>query len=81
MTDKQTPGPGWVRHAVVGALSGAVGSVVTLFCLSGNLAPHLPRAVVVAQPSAETTAEIAEKAQAKLADRMANAIVEGIKHD
>lgn len=81
MTDRQTTRRAWLGHAVIGALSGAVGSVLTVFAISGHKGRQQQPPVVVALPSAATTAEIVEKAQAKMADRMTSAIVEGVKHD
>lgn len=81
VSDNQTTGSGWLRYTLVGVLSGAVGSVMTLFFLSGHMGHHQQRSLLVDPPSAETTAEIVEKAQAKITDRMVNAIVEGIKND
>ncbi|MBB2158008.1 hypothetical protein HLH33_17190 [Gluconacetobacter diazotrophicus] len=81
MTDNQMTARGWLRHAAIGALSGAVGSVLTLLAISGHMAPRQLRPAMVAPVSSESMFEIAEKAHSELADRMANAIVKGIEHE
>ncbi|WP_240161464.1 hypothetical protein [Gluconacetobacter azotocaptans] len=69
----------WFPHAMVGAVSGMVGSIIVLYAMSIGRHAERPRPTTVVSASSYPAFDAMEQEQKVMADRMVAAVVQGIK--